>query len=138
MLGSRSSSSKGTARHSMRQWFQWAGVAGANQAPHRALRCRLHTREAVRHVCSPFACFAEQQADDAFPRVLGDSIVVIDDAEEHQWVNDHLVWRCHQAGKRLQSAHMHRYRQPTMLLMTAWCRSWSSEMGLCTGFFWCI
>ena len=88
----------------MRQRSQWAGSRGGGGRGQSGStlggQYRLHTRKAVRHVRPAFACFAEQQADDAFPRVLGNSIVVIDDAEEHQWVNDHLVWRCHQAGKR--------------------------------------
>ena len=138
MLGSLSSSSKGTARRSMRQQYQRAGGGKANHAQHRAVRGRLHTCKAIRDVCPAFGCFAEQQADDAFPRVLRNSIVMINDAEQHKWVNDHLLWRCHKASKRLHSAHRHRCKQPAMLLVSACAVLGVLEMGLCTGFFWCI
>ena len=75
------------------------GGAWGRLGTHRDHSGQLHTCKAVRNVRPAFVCLSKQQAYHPFPCILRDPIVMIDDAEQHQWVNDNLVRRCHMAGK---------------------------------------
>ena len=47
----------------------------------------------------------EQDADNPFAGVAGDPVVVVDDAEEHEWVNNHLLNRPCRYLLRLYNIH---------------------------------
>ena len=95
MDGSLSSSSKGTARGEekegggggeRRRRVGPAAGGGRRRSPRR-------TREAVGALDDALARLAEEDADDALARVLGDPVIVVDHREEDERVDDDPLGR---------------------------------------------
>lgn len=82
MFGSRSSSSKGTA-----------GCKAISATDYRcgttALRNEELTSETVCDIYSALVCFPQQYTNDTLLSILRDSIVVIYNTEQNQWVHNH-------------------------------------------------
>ena len=73
----------------------------------KGLRSKLWnlTCVAVGDIDGAFESGAEQNPNDAFASVFGDSVVVVDDAEQNQWVYYHFLYRFPRYLLRLYHVH---------------------------------
>lgn len=105
MEGSLSSSSKGTVVN--RTEIELVSCGGCNwKLKLLRRRRRSFTGVAVGDVNGALERGAEKDTDDALASVLGDTVVVVDYAQQHQRVNHHLLYRSPRYLLRLY--HIHR------------------------------
>lgn len=72
------------------------GAAACNAQP--SAPAPQLTRKRVGHIDLPLAYLPQQHTDDALARVLGDTVVVVDDAQKHERMHAHGIE--HGAGTR--------------------------------------
>lgn len=105
MEGSLSSSSKGTVVN--RTEIELVSCGGCNwKLKLLRRRRRSFTGVAVGDVNGALERGAEKDTDDALASVLGDTVVVVDYAQQHQRVNHHFLYRSPRYLLRLY--HIHR------------------------------
>ena len=107
MLGSLSSSSNGTVNIYIKTLNFYSLIHNKYCKLLKGLRSKLWnlTCVAVGDIDGAFESGTEQNPNDAFASVFGDSVVVVDDAEQNQWVYYHFLYRFPRYLLRLNHVH---------------------------------